>query len=194
MPSGSRRGLTGPPKPPLIPRLLLLAPAAAAVYWVVRSCATRYQIANRSMLPTLHPGDCLLANRLVFQLRQPRRGDLLLFRHAGSQQAEHVKRLLGLPGDEVAIRAGQLLINGTPVPEPYLLSPLTPGEDQLWLLGSDDFFLLGDNRAESRDSRHFGPVSRRLLLGSAWYRYWPPYARGRLRPQILLRQPPPFTR
>ena len=95
---------------------------------------------------------------------------------------DYIKRIIGLPGEHVRIGAGGILINERSLHEPYLSEGewLGGGSVSQWLLGEDEYLVLGDNRNDSRDSRRFGPLSRDHILGKAWLRYWPPSAWGRL--------------
>lgn len=154
----------------LIPALLAL---------LARRMVDRFVVANRSMLPTLRPGDRLLIDRLVFRVGRLSRGDLVLFRHPRESERLLIKRVIGLPAEHVALDGG-LRIDGSPMPEPYLLDDGLPTPPAEWLLGQDEYLLLGDNRGESRDGRHFGPVHSDALVGRAWFRYCPPERRGRL--------------
>lgn len=144
---------------------------------------SRYQVAGESMIPTLVPGDRLLVNRRLAGLWQPRRGDIVLVHWpiSGKNGPAMVKRIIGLPGEEVTIREGQVFINGHPLDEPYLPQPTTPYPlSAMWVLGPDEYFVMGDNRARSEDSRRYGPVRQSWIWGHAWYRYAPPQRRGRL--------------
>lgn len=115
------------------------------------------------------------------------RGYIVAFRHPQKPQIIYVKRIVGLPDEHVALEDGRVSINGSPQPEPYLAPSLTaglipplPGRPprreyaRQWFTGSREYFLLGDNRADSEDSRSFGPVAGRLIIGRVWFRYWPP--------------------
>lgn len=159
--------------------LLLVTAASLPLALLARGALARFVITNRSMLPTLHPGDRLLVNTRAFCLHRPRRGDLVLVRHPDRPDLLLVKRIVGLPAEQVTLDT-TLWIDGRPTPEPYLLAPSHPSLAAGWRLGPDQYLLLGDNRADSRDGRHFGPVRASALVGRAWYRYWPPERRGHL--------------
>jgi signal peptidase I len=154
--------------------------------WVVNP----YRIPSSSMEPTLHcaapePGceagasDRVLANRFIYRFRDPSRGDIVVFR-TPEQAVERcgaggtfVKRLVGLPGDRIALQRGVLRINGEPVDEPYVNGG-PPGPDFAErTLGADEYFMMGDNRAQSCDSREWGPVTRADLIGPVFAVYWP---------------------
>ena len=151
----------------------LLAAFAAALFLrlFVVSLA---RIKGRSMLPTLHDRDVALVWRLGYLLRMPRRGDVVICHYPGRKMKRipflpqaFVKRVIGLPGDTVEWLEGELLLNGQPLHEPYLdparcrfkrtRPPLT--------LGPEEYYVLGDNRDSSNDSRSVGPIRRRAIRG-----------------------------
>ena len=124
-------------------------------------------IDGASMEPTFHSGDRCLLNRLALVFGSVDRGDMVVLRDRGENDFA-IKRIVGLPHDEVEIRKGRVLINGEPLNESYL-APLTrtwaPKGDARYKLASDAYFVLGDNREVSEDSRYYGPVSFDRLLG-----------------------------
>ena len=106
------------------------------------------------------------------------RGQIIAFRHPADTGKVYVKRIVGLPGEYVTLEDGWVSIEGQPLREPYISDGMqgatrSAGATQ-WLNDADEFWVLGDNRQDSEDSRVFGPVSRRLILGKVWFRYWPP--------------------
>jgi signal peptidase I len=148
--------------------------------------SVRVAVVGRSMHPTLCDGDRLLVSRLAYRLRRPRRGEIVLLRRTGgAHKPESIKRIVGLPHEQVQIVAGEVRLNGHPLREPYLPQPATEAESALlsaalaltpsceWRLGADEYVVLGDNRARSTDSRSFGPVRMRDITGRVWYRYEP---------------------
>ena len=104
------------------------------------------------------------------------RGSLLAFRDPEWGRDFRVKRVVGLPDEHIAIRWGRVEVDGLPLEEPYLEgSPDTlPKGASQWFTGPEEYFLMGDNRGPSRDSRAYGPVPRDLVVGRVWYRCWPP--------------------
>ncbi len=156
--------------------------------------SVRVAVVGRSMAPTLSDGDRLLVCRLAYRLRRPRRGEIVLLRRAagGAHTPESIKRIVGLPHEQVQIVAGEVRLNGRPLAEPYLMQPARDAERAMlaaalaltppceWRLGDDEYVVLGDNRAGSTDSRVYGPVPRRDIVGKAWYRYAPSERVGRL--------------
>ena len=152
-----------------------------ALVWRLSRLAVRFRVTNYSMLPTLSPGDRVLVDELAYRWRAPRRGEIVVFKNPERAGAEGIKRVVGLPGERIVLRAGELYVDGRPQAEPYLDGSSSDCQTHEWLLGEDEYLLLGDNRAASRDSRHFGPVRRGLLRGPALYRYAPAAVRGRAR-------------
>ena len=138
--------------------------------------ATRFVLEGASMEPDLAHGQYLLVNRLAYLFDAPRRGDLIVLRDPTQPAVNCIKRAIGLPEEHVQMQKGDVLVDGHPLDEPYIeehrLSH-TPFPNQ-WLLDVDEYFVLGDHRQDSRDSRSFGPIRRGHIIGKAWFRYWPP--------------------
>jgi signal peptidase I len=134
-----------------------------------------FYIPSGSMEPTLEPGDFILANRLVYDFHPPRRGDIIVFPFPRDEHWDFVKRVIGLPGDLVESKDGQVWVNGQPLHEAYLPPPAGA-------LGTTDLpprrvppgqlFVLGDNRGASLDSRYWGTVDQHKVIGKAFLVYW----------------------
>ena len=134
------------------------------------------------MAPTLQQGDYLLVRSTEQIERSPTRGDIFVFCALQQPRQSVLKRIVGLPGERVAFEDGTLYINGEAHVEPYL-GGLPPhlGLDALeFALGTDEYFVLGDSRAHSTDSRHYGPIKCQQIEGRAVCRIWPPRLWGRL--------------
>ena len=134
------------------------------------------------MEPGFLPGDLLLVARAAYVDTQPARGDVVVVDEPGVGAGRLLKRLVGLPGETVTFDEGLLLLDGERLDESYLNGlPAVVGLDYAqWVLGRDEYFILGDNRAHSTDSREFGPVHARGILGKAWLRCWPASRVGRV--------------
>ena len=143
----------------------------AALIHVFLAQATR--VYGQSMEPNLHTDQRLIVEKLSFRFHGPRRGDIVVLNQPGCDDCELlIKRVVGLPGEEISIRGGDVYADGRLLDEPYL-SQVTAG-----LYGPDrvpplHVLVLGDNRGASNDSRAFGPVHRDEILGRAWFSYWP---------------------
>lgn len=126
-------------------------------------------VQGRSMMPTLEDGDRCLLNRLSYIYTSPKRGDLVVLRDRGETDLA-VKRIIALPGEMVRLSHGSIYVNGRPLYEPYLESgtmTVPPGgADHVYQVGDHEYFVLGDNRAESEDSRFYGPVARGKIVGT----------------------------
>lgn len=143
------------------------------VFLVVNLTTARVRVSGPSMRPTLEGGEYIIVSKLSYWLGRPQRGDIVVFHSPDPSTSEDlIKRIVGLPGDTVEFVDGRVWLNGAALDEPYAVG-LT-GSDQTWQIGPDQLFVLGDNRAFSRDSHNFGPVPVRDLVGKAWLIYWPP--------------------
>jgi signal peptidase I len=145
-------------------------------------------VSGWSMAPTLMPEERVLVNRLAYRRSEPKRGDVVLARDPRDVQRLLIKRVVGLPGETVEATEGELSVNGeviTHIGESAQPGNPNRGAGQIWRLGTDEYFLVGD-AAElvgdaSTDSRTFGPVHLRLLVGRVWAVVWPPEKARRVR-------------
>ena len=139
-----------------------------------------YALSNvgQSMEPTLNSGEKVLVNRLVYEIKSPQYGDLIVFRPNGNVNAHyHIKRVVGRPGDAVTIESGRVFVNGEPLDEKVRTESMTYAglAEEGVTLGADEYFVLGDNRNNSKDSRSVdvGVVHGKDFVGRAWIRIWP---------------------
>ena len=153
---------------------------AVLVVFGVRSFLIQpFLVSGASMEPNFHGGDYILINELSYRFRAPERGEVVVFRYPGDEKTFFIKRIIGLPGERVVITDGKLYIynkdhqEGMQVNEDYLPKDLrTIGEKDVTLT-NDEFFVMGDNRDASYDSRQWGPLKKTELVGSVWVRLWP---------------------
>jgi signal peptidase I len=161
--------------------------------WVINP----YRIPSSSMEPTLHcarPGsgcearfsDRVLANRFIYRFQSPKRGDIIVFHTPKDRQGRDlaaekcgsggtfVKRLIGLPGETVTEKNGQISIDGHKLIEPYVKPDRRDSENGKWTVPKGQYFFMGDNRVQSCDSREWGSVPRHNLIGKVFAVYWPP--------------------
>lgn len=142
--------------------------------------SARYRVEGDSMLPTLAGKQHVLVSPVAFSWNRLRRGDIVLLRHPVLAHRTYVKRVIGLPDEEIRLEGGLVYANGHLLEEAYLGGQPRnwKGSGRDWWMGPDEYFVVGDNRNDSDDSRAFGPVSGNLILGRVWFRYWPLAAWG----------------
>ena len=142
-----------------------------------------YVVRGDSMRPSFRDGDLLVVDARAYRRSAPRRGDVAVVRDPRLPAREELKRVVGLAGEEVRLDDGLLWIDGAVLDEPYLGGlPSTLGlETRRWNLGADEYFVMGDGRVRSTDSREYGPVRADLLVGRALLRCWPPGRWGAIR-------------
>ncbi|MFN8450544.1 MAG: signal peptidase I [Anaerolineae bacterium] len=153
------------------------------IYTLVNLASARFIVDGPSMQPNFETGQFVLVSRVNYLVSEPQRGDVVVFKYPGNPQEDYIKRVIGTPGDTVEIRDTLVYVNGVQLDEPYINEPCMPSRcpDNVWELGADEFFVMGDNRNHSSDSRAFGPVKRELIIGEALIRYWPPQDWGIIR-------------
>jgi len=146
-----------------------------------------HKIQGASMEPNFYENEYLLTDKLSYRFGEPQRGDVVVFKAPPQFRDEYIKRILGLPGDTIEIINNELFVNKKPVEEPYLTqNTITSAgqflsEDKVLTVPENSYFVLGDNRSHSLDSRSFGFVTRDKITGKAWFIYWPPQNFGSIR-------------
>jgi signal peptidase I len=146
--------------------------------------AQPYKVQQQSMEHTLEPEQYVLVDKLTPRLDDYKRGDIVVFNPpedwAQPDGTPFIKRVIGIGDDVIEIRDGAVYVNGTALEEPYVYAeqpgdppqPTTASQDR-WVVPAGELFLMGDHRANSADSRVFGPVPIENIVGRAWLRYWP---------------------
>lgn len=147
--------------------------ALAALIWLVLNAATaRYVVEGVSMQPNLETGQYFIVSRMAYWFNEPQRGDVIVFDYPNNPENDYVKRIIGLPGETVTINAnGHVFVDGTRLDEPYLTSDHSAQGE--WTVPEGSYFVMGDNRAQSSDSRAWGTLERSFIIGKAWLSYWP---------------------
>lgn len=140
-----------------------------------------FWIPSGSMIPTLEPGDRVLVLKFWYSLpkKAPKRGDIIVFKYPVDPKRDFVKRLIGVPGDTVEIKDGRVFVNNREIAEPYVRNPDNFSMEAIQV-PAKKYFCLGDNRANSQDSRFWGFVPEDFVKGPAVLRYWPLSRMGRL--------------
>ena len=156
----------------LLREIIETALLTVIIYVAVNFTTGRFRIESISMLPTFQPGQYVVVDKLSYLLGKPQRGDVIVFQYPLAPDKDYIKRVIGLPGETVSIGGGVVSVNGQPLNEPYIAAP--PNLGGTWALSPDQYFVMGDNRNNSSDSRSWGPLERKYLIGKAVLVYWPP--------------------
>jgi len=182
-----------PDSPPASPALEPVAPAATppkpsgrkkrsaarnAALVIKTFLFQAFYIPSESMEPTLKPGDRVLVNKLSYDLHHIHRGDIVVFKRPPAEAGnpaikDLIKRVIGLPGETIEQRGGRVYINGQPLNESYLPAGTSTTNLRRQVVPAGQYFVMGDNRSNSSDSRFIGPIPGSLIVGRAFIRVWP---------------------
>lgn len=139
-----------------------------------------FYIPSPSMQPTLYPHDRIIVNKAVYRFHPPERGDIVVFKFPLDPSRDLIKRIVALEGETIEIRQGYVYINGRRLEEPYISNELTPNYGP-YRVPKGYYFVMGDNRNNSEDSRIWGPLAKKYIIGKAIFIYWPPGRMGLLK-------------
>jgi signal peptidase I len=145
---------------------------AVVLFVSINLISARIRVDGDSMNPTLISGEYVIVNRVSYRLGSPQRGDIIVFHFPRDPREEYIKRVIGLPGDQVEINQGQVYVNGQPLEESYL--KVKTNYSGTWQVPEGQLFVLGDNRNNSSDSHDWGTVPMDYVVGKAILVYWPP--------------------
>ena len=155
--------------------LIALAIIVPVRYFLIKP----FYVNGASMEPTYYNREYLIIDELSYRFNPPERGEVVVFRYPLDESQFFIKRIIGLPGERIAVRDGAVTVyreafpDGVALAEPYLAEgTVTAGEADI-TLGDGEYFVMGDNRSASLDSRRFGPLPLRDIIGRAWLRGWP---------------------
>ena len=132
-----------------------------------------FYVKGASMEPTFHDHEYLVIDEISYRFKEPIRGDVVVFRYPRDPKQFFIKRIIGLPGETVQITGNRVYINGQQIDEPYLEEDTQTRNDIVVTLEPAEYFVLGDNRSFSLDSRTFGPLPAEYIVGKTWIRGWP---------------------
>ncbi len=180
----------------LIRELIETVILALLIFMTLQFSVQNFRVEGPSMTPTVEGGQYLLVNKAVYfhlnpadvkrwlpfidvddednvvPFHQPRRGEIIVFKFPRDESRDFVKRVIGVPGDTVEVRDGQVFIDGEPLDEPYIQKPDEANMDP-FVVPPGEYFVMGDNRRFSNDSRDWGSVPENNIIGRAWVSYWP---------------------
>lgn len=148
----------------------------AAIYLFI---AQFHKVSGNSMVPTFESGDYLITEKISYRFRDPKSGQIIVLKNPRDESEDFIKRIIAVPGDTIQISAGSVYLNGQPLKEDYLpAGRLTRSgafltEGSLVRVGNNQYFVIGDNRNHSSDSREWGPVTKEEIVGKAFFRYFP---------------------
>ncbi len=146
----------------------------AVSFFIITFLYQPVRVEGTSMLPRLGDQDRLFINKFVYHFTEIHRGDVVVFHYPRDPQKSYIKRVIAVPGDELRIDDGRTYINGRLLPEPYVPRRFHDSRSQdVMVIQPDQYFVMGDHRSISSDSRDFGPVPRDLIYGKAAFVYWP---------------------
>ena len=132
------------------------------------------RVEGTSMLPRLEDQDRLFINKFAYRVGDIQRGDVVVFLYPHDHSKSYIKRVIGLPGDKLRIEQGRVYVNGRPIAEPYVPERFSDDRSEAQIVLPDhEYYVMGDHRSISSDSRDFGPVDRDLIYGKAAFVYWP---------------------
>lgn len=139
-----------------------------------------HKVSGNSMVPTLKNGDYLITEKVSYRFGSPKKGDIIVLKNPRDESQDFIKRIIALPGEVVKIENDIVYVNGQPISEKYIAASVqTPGgsfltEGSTVKAGPNQYFVFGDNREHSSDSREWGGVTKEEIVGRAFFRYWPP--------------------
>ena len=159
--------------------LVKIAVLAGITIGVVRYFIFKpFYVEGQSMDPTFHEKEYLIIDEITYRFNEPKRGEVIVFRAPTVEKDYYLKRVIGLPGERVKVEDDKVIVynndnsTGVLLEEIYLENVPTPGQTTI-TLGPDEYFVIGDNRKASFDSRRFGPIKKTDIIGRAWLRGWP---------------------
>ncbi len=142
------------------------------IFLVIHFTVQNYMVDGTSMQPGLNNNQYVLVNKLAYLFHTPERGDVIVFHWPVDTTKDLIKRVIGLPGDVIVVDRTTVMVNGVVLKEPYISVPANPKGDRL-VVPPNDYFVMGDNRQVSDDSRDWGFVPKSYIIGKAVLVYWP---------------------
>lgn len=141
--------------------------------------AQPHQVQGDSMLPNFLSGEYILTDKITYRFNEPKRGDIIVFKAPNNPRKDYIKRIIGLPGETISLKNSTIYIDEKPLTETYLEpnEKITAGaylkSEKAIKIEPNQYFVLGDNRDQSQDSRTWGPISQNKIIGRVFFSYWP---------------------
>lgn len=161
----------------LFETLVVFGAIFALIYLFV---AQFHKVSGNSMVPTMHNGDYLITEKVSYRFGSPQRGQIIVLKNPKDESQDFIKRIIALPGDTIKIENNSVFVNEQLLDESYLPKDIQTSagafleEGATVKAGTNQYFVIGDNRPHSSDSREWGPVTKEEIVGKAFFRYWPP--------------------
>jgi len=157
----------------ILRQVLFVILAAVGIFFLLQTTIQSFVVVGDSMKPGFEEGQRLLVNKVIYRLREPKIGEVIVFQPPTNRNTDYIKRIIALPGDTIEIKSGTVYVNSLPLDEPYIKahpSYILPKET----IPENEYFVLGDNRNNSNDSHSWGALPRQNIVGLAWVSIWPP--------------------
>ncbi|GCE47534.1 signal peptidase I [Thermosporothrix hazakensis] len=156
----------------LLREIVEILALALLIFLVVRLVVQSYHVDGDSMSPSLQSNQNVLVNKMAYLFRGPERGDVIVFHYPKEPNVDYIKRIIGVPGDTIRIDSEHVWVNDVQLNEPYIKEAINPYAKS-WKVPADNYFVLGDNRPVSKDSRYWDFVPKEYIVGKAVLVYWP---------------------
>lgn len=145
------------------------------MFLIIRFAVQNFRVDGMSMEPTLHNGEYILVNKAAYIFHPPQRGDVIVFEYPGDPRVDYIKRIIAIPGDTISVVGTQVTVDDVTLNEPYInpndiSNPFRPVHE---VVGPNEYFVMGDNRGNSSDSRQWGFVPQQNIIGEATFVYYP---------------------
>lgn len=158
-----------------IQTLVIFGAIASAIYLFI---AQPHKVSGKSMYPNFDNGDYIITDKITYKFEEPKRGDVVVFKNPKDESQDFIKRIIGIPGDKIMVEGGDVFLNGEKLEQPFLDSVTTPSglflqDGQERVVPEGEYAVLGDNRPNSSDSREWGFLPKKEIIGRVFVRYWP---------------------
>jgi len=145
------------------------------MFLIIRFAVQNFRVDGMSMEPTLHNGEYILVNKAAYIFHPPQRGDVIVFEYPGDPRVDYIKRIIAIPGDTISVVGTRVTVDDVTLNEPYInpndiSNPFRPVHE---VVGPNEYFVMGDNRGNSSDSRQWGFVPQQNIIGEATFVYYP---------------------